>query len=307
MTPVIETKDLCKWYNQVMAVNDITISINSGVIGLLGPNGAGKTTLMKLMVGLLKPNRGNISIFGEKVWNNYNINHRIGYCPDIDNFYENMTGFQFVLSLALLNGYTKSMAEELTLKAIDTVEMTDNKDKKIGAYSKGMRQRIKLAQSILHDPELLIFDEPLSGMDPVGRHSTIKLIKKLHQDGKSIIISSHILYEIEAMTDNILLINNGRILAEGNIHEIRELIDKHPHNIHIDCDNPRLLASILVKYDDIISTKLSGEGSALIVETIKPDELYSRLPEIVVENNVKINSLYSPDDNLQAVFKYLVG
>ena len=307
MMPVLETDSLSKWYGQVMAVNDITININPGVIGLLGPNGAGKSSLMKLMVGLLKPDRGTIKILGEKVWNNHNLNRRIGFCSDIDNFYENMTGYQFVYNLTLLDGCRKALSGELALKAIQTVEMTDNKDRKIASYSKGMRQRIKLAQSIVHDPELLIFDEPLNGMDPVGRQSTIKLIRQMSQDGKSIIVSSHILHEIEAMTDNILLINNGRILAEGNIHEIRELIDKHPHNVYINCDKPRMLASILFQYDDVISTRLNSEDSGLIVETIKPDDLYSRLPEIIVENNLKISNLHSPDDNLQAVFKYLVG
>jgi ABC-2 type transport system ATP-binding protein len=307
MTPIIETQNLSKWYGQIMAINDMTIKISNGVIGLLGPNGAGKTTLIKLIVGLLKPDRGIIKVLDEKSWNNHSINNRVGYCSDIDNFYENMTGFEFVFRLALLNNFRKSLAEELALKAIETVEMTDNKDRKIGSYSKGMRQRIKLAQSIVHDPELMIFDEPLNGMDPVGRQSTIKLIKQLGDNGKSVIVSSHILHEIEAMTDNILLINNGRILAEGNVHEIRELIDKHPHNVYIDCDKVRFLASILVQYDDIISAKINPEDSGLIVETIKPDELYSRLPKIVVENKININNLYSPDDNLQAVFKYLVG
>ncbi|HGJ64366.1 TPA: ABC transporter ATP-binding protein, partial [bacterium] len=196
MTPIIETQNLSKWYGQIMAINDMTIKISNGVIGLLGPNGAGKTTLIKLIVGLLKPDRGIIKVLDEKSWNNHSINNRVGYCSDIDNFYENMTGFEFVFRLTLLNNFRKSLAEELALKAIETVEMTDNKDRKIGSYSKGMRQRIKLAQSIVHDPELMIFDEPLNGMDPVGRQSTIKLIKQLGDNGKSVIVSSHILHEI---------------------------------------------------------------------------------------------------------------
>ena len=306
MTPIIEMSNLSKWYSQVMAVNDVTLSLGAGVTGLLGPNGAGKTTLMRLITGLLKPDKGEIKVFGEHTWNNYSLNQRIGYCPDHDAFYEVMTGFQFVESLAMLNGYTRSDAEELTMGVLKTVDMLDNKDKKIGAYSKGMRQRIKLAQALLHDPDLILLDEPLSGMDPIGRHNTINLIEQLEQQGKSVIVSSHILHEIEAMTDNILLINYGRILAEGNIHEIRELIDRHPHNVYINCDKPRLLASILVQYDDIVSTNISKE-SALIVETTRPDELYSRLPAIILENDIRVENLHSPDDNLQAVFKYLVG
>ena len=307
MTPIIEATNLCKWYGQVMAVNDVSLSVGPGVTGLLGPNGAGKSTLLKMMVGLLKPDKGEIKVFGESTWNNYQINRRIGFCYDQDAFYETMTGFQFVTSLAMLNGYTKTEAENRAMNTLEIVDMLDNKDRKIGAYSKGMRQRVKLAQSLIHEPELLLLDEPLSGMDPVGRHSTIKLVDQLSRSGKTVIVSSHILHEIEAMTDNILLINNGRILAEGNVHEIRELIDKHPHNVYINCDKPRLLASILVQYGDVVSAKLSNEDGGLIVETVKPDELYSRLPGIILENDIKVENLHSPDDNLQAVFKYLVG
>lgn len=307
MNAVVEMTELSKWYGQVIGVNDISLSIGAGVTGLLGPNGAGKSTLLKLMVGQLKPSRGSISVLGESIWNNPGLNRRIGYCPEQDSFYDNMTGFRFVVNLARLTGYSKQEAEERALNAIKIVDLLDNKDKKIGAYSKGMRQRIKLAQSLVHNPELLFLDEPLNGMDPIGRRSTIRLIKELDAKGKSIIVSSHILHEIEAMTENVLLITNGRIRAEGKVHEIRELIDEHPHNVYINCNKPRLLASILIEYDDIASIKLGSEDHSLVIETIKPDDLYSRLPEIVLENNIKVENLYSPDDNLQAVFRYLVG
>ena len=307
MSTIVNMTELSKWYGQVIGVNDITLSIGSGVTGLLGPNGAGKSTLLKLMVGQLKPSRGSISVLDEKIWNNPDLNRKIGYCPEQDSFYDNMSGFRFVVNLARLTGYPKQEAEERALKAIEIVDLLDNKDKKIGAYSKGMRQRIKLAQSLVHNPELLFLDEPLNGMDPIGRRNTIKLIKELDANGKSVIVSSHILHEIEAMTNNVLLITNGRIRAEGNVHEIRELIDEHPHNVYINCDKPRLLASILIEHDDIASVKLNEEDSALVIETVRPDDLYSRLPEIVLENNIEVEKLYSPDDNLQAVFRYLVG
>jgi len=307
MRAVVETTDLSKWYGQVIGVNDITLSIGPGITGLLGPNGAGKSTLLKLMVGLLKPSRGGITVLGEPVWNNPDLNRRIGYCPEQDAFYDNMTGFQFVANLAMLNGYSKREAEQRALDVIEVVNLLDSKDRRIGAYSKGMRQRIKLAQSLVHDPELLFLDEPLGGMDPIGRRSTIRLVKELGANEKSVIVSSHILYEIEAMTDDILLINNGRILAEGNVHEIRELIDEHPHNVYINCNKPRLLASILVKYEDIASVRLGAEDGSLVIETVKPDDLYSRLPEIILENDIEVQNLHSPDDNLQAVFRYLVG
>lgn len=307
MSLVVETTELSKWYGQVIGVNDITLNLDSGVTGLLGPNGAGKSTLLKLMVGLLKPSKGSITVLGEYVWNNSELKRRVGYCPEQDSFYETMTGFQFVVSLARLNGYSRQEAEERALKSIEAVNLMDNKDKKIGAYSKGMRQRIKLAQALLHDPELLFLDEPLSGMDPMGRRATIQLVRELGANGRSVIVSSHILHEVEAMTENILLINYGRILAEGKVREIRELIDEHPHNVYIDCSKPRLLASILVEYEDVASVKLGMEDGALIIETIKPDDFYSRLPKIILENDIKVQNLHSPDDNLQAVFRYLVG
>ena len=307
MSAVVETLELSKWYGQVIGVNDITLSIGTGVTGLLGPNGAGKSTLLKLMVGLLKPSRGSITVLGERVWNNSELNRRIGYCPEQDSFYENMTGFRFVVNLAKLSGYSRQEAESRALNVIETVDLLENKDRRIGAYSRGMRQRVKLAQSLLHTPELLFLDEPLAGMDPIGRRSTIQLVRELGANGTSVIVSSHILHEIEAMTNSILLINHGRILAEGNVHEIRELIDEHPHNVYINCSKPRLLASILVQYEDVASVKLSQEDEALVVETVKPDDFYSRLPEIILENDIKVENLHSPDDNLQAVFRYLVG
>jgi ABC-2 type transport system ATP-binding protein len=307
MSVVVETTELSKWYGQVIGINDITLNIDAGVIGLLGPNGAGKSTLLKLMVGMLKPSSGTIKVLGESVWNNPELNRKLGYCPEQDAFYSSMTGFQFVVSLARLSGYSREEAEERALDVIETVDLLEDKDKKVGAYSKGMRQRIKLAQSLLHTPELLFLDEPLGGMDPIGRRSTIQLVRELGASGRSVIVSSHILHEIEAMTNNILLINNGRILAEGNVHEIRELIDEHPHNVYISCNKPRLLASILIEYEDVTSVRLGSEDDALIIETVKPDEFYSRLPEVILEHEIRVQELHSPDDNLQAVFQYLVG
>ena len=306
MNVVIETTNLSKWYGQVIGVNDVTLNIHAGVTGLLGPNGAGKTTLLKLMTGQLKPSTGALTVFGESVWNNPQLNRRMGLCPEQDAFYDRMSGLQFVASLAQLNGYSRQEAEARGIHAIGLVDFLDVQDKKIGAYSKGMRQRIKLAQALVHEPDALFLDEPLSGMDPIGRRKTIALIKELGTQGKTLIVSSHILHEIESMTNDILLINNGRILAEGDIHEIRELIDEHPHNVYVSCDKPRLLASILVTYEDVASTKLNTEDGGIIIETVKPDDFYSRLPAIILENNITVEDIHSPDDNLQAVFQYLV-
>lgn len=309
MNPIVETDQLSKWYGQVIGINDITLQIQPGITGLLGPNGAGKSTLLKLMTGQIKPSKGSLKVLGEPVWNNHRLNRRIGFCPDQDSFYERLSGLEFVRYLAELHGYSRRLAQTKALEAIEKVDLLDMKDKKIGAYSKGMRQRIKLAQALMHEPELLLLDEPLNGMDPIGRRKIIRLLHELRQNGVSLIVSSHILHEIEAITNTIILIHNGKILAEGDIQDIRSLIDAHPHNVRISCDKPRLLASILMHYDDVVSVRLdhnNGDIGDINVETAKPNEFYARLPKLLLEHQVEVERLSSPDDNLQAVFDYLV-
>ena len=193
------------------------------------------------------------------------------------------------------------------MKALETVDMTSAGNRQIGSYSKGMRQRIKLAQALVHEPELLFLDEPLTGLDPIGRRHIINLLAELTEQGISIVVSSHILYEIEAMTETILLIHQGRILAEGTISDIRELIDEHPHKVYLSADEPRRLAQTCLPFQDILSVTFGDEEGDVIIETAKPDIFYDRLPKILIENELKVSQLYSPDDNLSAVFKYLVG
>ena len=229
MTPIVTAEHVSKWYGQVIGLNDVSVSVPPGVTGLLGPNGAGKSTFMKLITGQLRPSKGSITVLGEPIWRNPKIYFQIGFCPEQDAFYERMTGLEWVRALVRLNGLSDKEATEAATRALTSVDLMDAADKKIGAYSKGMRQRVKMAQALVHDPQLLILDEPLSGMDPIGRRKTIRLIRDWGRAGKSIIVSSHILHEIESMTSNILLINNGRILAEGDVHQIRDLIDTHPH------------------------------------------------------------------------------
>jgi ABC-2 type transport system ATP-binding protein len=302
---LVQTEHVSKWYGQVSGLNDVTVSIPPGITGLLGPNGAGKSTFMKLMTGQLKPNQGTIRVLGEPIWGNPPIYGRIGFCPEQDAFYDRMTGLEWVKALVRLNGLTESGADAAAKRAIEQVDLVEASGKKIGAYSKGMRQRIKLAQALVHDPELLILDEPLTGMDPLMRRRTIRLIKDWARAGKHIIVSSHILHEIESMTSNILLINNGRILAEGNVHQIRDLIDTHPHTVYVRGADPRALARRFLAEDDVLSLKF--ESDAVIVETSRPDNFYARLTELAATGEAgQIDEVQSPDDNLQAVFKYLV-
>ena len=303
--PVIAAEGVSKWYGQVIGLNDVSVSISPGISGLLGPNGAGKSTLLKLVTGQLKPSQGFVQVFGDPIWGNPGAYRRIGYCPDHDAFYERMTGRDWLTGLLGLSGLEGERAARAAEHALDTVGLAAVADRKIGGYSKGMRQRIKLAQAIAHDPELLVLDEPLAGLDPLGRRRVIDVIKTWGRDGRSVVVSSHVLHEIELMTSNILLLNNGRILAEGNVHRIRDLIDEHPHTVRIAADDPRRLARHLLGYSHVIAMQLQ-EG-AVIAQTNRPDAFYAELTALAAGREAgAVREVTSPDDNLQAVFSYLV-
>ena len=305
--PVVSAEHVSKWYGQVIGLNDISVSVPPGITGLLGPNGAGKSTFMKLITGQLRPSKGDVRVLGEPIWRNPHLYFQIGFCPEQDSFYERMTGLEWVRALVRLNGLNEKEADDAARRALAAVDLMDAADKKIGAYSKGMRQRVKMAQALVHDPQLLILDEPLSGMDPLGRRKTIRLIREWGRAGKSIIVSSHILHEIESMTSNILLINNGRILAEGDVHQIRELIDEHPHTVYVRAEDPRRIAREFINATDDDVRSLKFEPGAVVVETGKPDAFYARLTQMAASGEFGgIEEVTSPDDNLQAVFQYLV-
>jgi ABC-2 type transport system ATP-binding protein len=302
---IVAAEHLSKWYGQVSGLNDVTVTVPRGITGLLGPNGAGKSTFMKLVTGQLKPSKGSVRVLGEPIWGNPSIFRRIGFCPEQDAFYDRMTGLEWVTALVRLNGLGPAEARAAAAGALEAVDLTDAGGKKIGAYSKGMRQRVKLAQALVHDPELLILDEPLTGMDPIMRRRTIRQIKDWGRAGKSILVSSHILHEVESMTSNILLINNGRIVAEGNVHQIRDLIDTHPHTVFIRAQDPRALARTLLVDEGVISLRF--EPGALVIETARPDAFYAKLTDLAASGaSGLIDEITSPDDNLQAVFRYLV-
>ncbi len=302
---IVSTDHVSKWYGQVIGLNDVSVDVPVGITGLLGPNGAGKSTFMKLITGQLRPSKGTVHVLGEPIWGNPRLFFQIGFLPEQDAFYERMTGLEWITALVRLNGLKEKAADEAARNALTAVDLMDAANKKIGAYSKGMRQRVKLAQAIVHDPGLLILDEPLAGMDPLARRRTIRLIRDWARAGKSVIVSSHILHEIESMTSNILLINNGRILAEGDVHHIRDLIDEHPHTVYVRAENPRGLARDFLERADVITLRF--EEGAVVVETGKPDAFYARLTELAATGEYgAIEEVTSPDDNLQAVFKYLV-
>ena len=296
---------LSRWYGSVIGLNDVSLTLKPGVTGLLGPNGAGKTTMMKLLCGLLKPSSGTITLFGEAPFNNSSLMSSVGYCPEWDAFYREMSGLEFVHFLTRLHGFENKEAEKLAKTALEAVNMTKAMDRPISTYSKGMRQRTKLAQAIAHDPHVLILDEPLSGTDPIGRKTIVDIIKDWASKGKIVLVSSHILHEVEAMTRNILLIHRGKVLAEGNIQQIRELIDQHPHHIVIECKDPRAFASKFTAFEDV--TQITLTNTNFVLATNKPDDCYNRIPKLAMEHNVEIEALSCSDNDLSAVFRYLIS
>lgn len=301
---VIAARRLSLWYGQVIGVNDITLDIGHGVLGLLGPNGAGKSTFMKLLTGQLRPSTGTVAVGGQIIWNNPDVFARLGFVPEQDAFYEEMTGLEFVTYLTRLQGFDAHEARDRATKALARMDLAKQQDRRIGEYSKGMRQRAKIAQALAHDPDILLLDEPLNGTDPIGRRAIIDLIKELGDEGKTVIVSSHILHEVEQMTTNIVLINKGRVVADGNIYRIREMIDEHPHRIFVDASDARALAALLAPFDDVVSIEFADGG--IHVATRAPDACYSRIPELALAHDLQIRRIASPDNNLMAVFRYLV-
>jgi len=294
-----------KWYGHVIGLNNIHLSIGPGVTGLLGPNGAGKSTFLQLATGQLKPSMGTVRVLGMRPWNNPGLCRHIGLCPEQDAFYEWMTGRQFILTCAKLSGLTGGEARDAADRAIEQVALTPAQHRSIGGYSRGMRQRIKIAQALVHQPQVLFLDEPFTGTDPVARRELMDILLALAAEGKSILLSSHVLHEVQGLTQQIVLINHGRLVAEGNVRQIRDLIDKHPHRIVLVSPQARELAARLVRHPDVLGLNLDDKHSSVIAETKSPDAFYSRLPSLIEPDGALIKELYSDDDNLEAVFKYL--
>lgn len=304
--PVIQLQNASRWYGQVIGLNDVTCTIGPGITALLGMNGAGKSTLMRLITGQLRETTGTVRVFGEEPFANPHVYRRLGYCPEIDNFYERDSGRSFVRYMARLAGYGPAEANERAERAIGLVGMTDRADRKIQGYSKGMRQRIKLAQAMVHDPDIILLDEPLNGLDPIGRHEFMNVLAMLGEQGKSIVVSSHILFEVEQMTRSILLLHRGRLLATGDLGVIRSLIDKYPHQVRLETPDPRRAAAALAGLPNVVSLAYEPGGEALRLQVRDPDAFYESLARLVEEDRLTAWSFSSPDNNLESVFRYLV-
>ncbi|MFN7622380.1 MAG: ABC transporter ATP-binding protein [Acidobacteriota bacterium] len=304
---MIVFEDVSKFYGEILGVNRINLTIAPGITSLVGPNGSGKTTLMNLMTGLIQPTRGRISILGLTPTEPERLFQVVGYCGQFDSFPRGVTGYEFVSSFLRVHGYPRAKAEEKAWQAIERVGLVEAAQRRVAGYSKGMRQRIRLAQSIAHEPQVMILDEPLNGLDPMARAETIRLFRELAREGLHLIISSHILHEVDTMSDRVVLINNGYILAEGGVTGVREEIEDHPIEIMIRCDQPRELAARVFAAPHVVEAQLHPDRQGLFVKTTSPDEFFLMMNRLAIESSVVIESVTPVDDDLAAVYHYLIG
>jgi ABC-2 type transport system ATP-binding protein len=305
--PTVEFRSVSKWYGHVIGLNHLTLRLAPGVTGLLGPNGAGKSTLLQLATGQLRPSQGEVRVLGHRPWNNAALYRLVGLCPEQDAFFEWMSGREFLTSCALLGGLGRKGSRRAAERVLEQIGMTENADRPVHGYSKGMRQRLKLGQALVHEPDVLFLDEPLTGTDPVARRELMDLILGLGRSGRTVLVSSHVLHEVQAFTRQIVLLNRGRLVAFGDVRQVRDLIDAHPHRIVLKCPAFRALAAKLVRCDDVVGIELRLSETAIVVETHAPDQFYARLPGLALEADTPLEEVYSDDDNLEAVFKYLVN
>lgn len=306
--PVIAAHSLGKWYGEVIGLNNFTLEVKPGITGVVGPNGSGKSTFFKLVLGLIKPNMGDITVFGQKPWDNPDLHSEIGFCPDYESLPVDSTGREFLSLVGHLHAMDGLVLSSRIDEVAKLVEMSHALDRKTGGYSKGMKQRMKIAGALIHDPQLLILDEPLSGTDPIVRKDLIDLTKSLNKEhGHDVVVSSHVLFEIERMTHDVALMYKGRTVASGDISEIRALIDKHPHNIVIEGDDIATLAKTLLDQPYTVSVAFNEDRRGITIQVSRPDDFFTELPIIASEAGGNVTSMYSLDDNLEAIFKYLVG
>ena len=299
--------NVSKFYGEILGVNRVSLQIAPGITSLVGPNGAGKSTLMNLMTGLLRPSRGTIKVLGIPTDQPEPLFRKLGYCTQFDSFPRGVTGKEFIKSFLLVHGFDRKKADELTLTALERVSLVDAANRKVAAYSKGMRQRIRLAQAIAHQPAVLILDEPLNGLDPMVRAETIALFRKLAAEGLHLIISSHILHEVDMMSDRVILLNNGYVVAEGKVHGVRDEMEDRALQILIRCDKPARLAARVFDKDHVVEARLLDDKLGLFVRTRDADGFYLLLNQVVAEGEINIESVAPVDDDLSAVYQYLIG
>jgi len=304
LSEILTLTHVSKWYGPVMGLSDVTLDVKPGITGLVGPNGAGKSTLMKLATGQLRPDVGTVTVCGKTAWSAA-AKLYMGFCPENDVFYEEMTGRQFVRGMTRLCGYSKREAYRRADAAIERVGMADRADKKVRGFSKGMRQRVKLAHALVHDPQLLILDEPMNGVDPVGRMELYALFHQLAESGKALLISSHQLEELEKLTNRLMIIARGMLIASGTLSEIRETLADIPLSVRLDCDQPRKLAADLLNLPDVLGVELSDVHS-VVVRVQHSRRFFTNLGEYLAKESLALRRMESLDASTQAVLDYVL-
>ena len=304
MTSPLVARNLTKRYGEVLGLNGFTAEFPPGITALIGPNGAGKSTFFRLVTGQLRADGGTLERLGEDPWGRPPHPAEVGYCPEHPAVYGWMTAYEFVEYLLRLDGFSRTESADRTVGALTQVGLADAAHRHLRGFSKGMRQRVKIAQAIAHRPKLLLLDEPLNGLDPLGRVHLLDLFDRYARSGGHLVVSSHVLYEVERLTEEIVMVSNGRVLAEGNVHRLREALDAHPHSIEISTPEPRRLGQLLLGWDHVLTVQFQDAGR-LTVRTRAPDEFYRAMPALVTEAGLPILEMSSPDDNLESVFHFL--
>lgn len=303
---VIEAVNATKRFKEVLGLNGFTASFGPGITGLVGPNGAGKSTLFNALSGQIHLNMGTLTILGQDVWNTPAKNRDLGYCPDHSGLPSWMSPEAWVVSLLQMDGYPPAEARDRARASLETVHLTEVSQRPLRTFSKGMRQRAKMAQAIAHDPKVLLLDEPLNGADPIGRVKLLQLFGEMAAKGRHIVVSSHVLHEVERLTSQIVMIANGRALAQGDLHKIRDLLDMFPHTIELETATPRPLARVLADRTDVMSVRFTGPDR-ITVQTSAPEMFFRDLTDVALMDGVSVVGVRSLDDSLEAVFRLLAA
>lgn len=304
----IKLEQVTKNYGNVQGISNINLDVGTGITGILGPNGAGKSTTMKMILGLSRPSRGRVTVEGKDPFTNQDLKRNFGFVPEYDCFYEHMTGLEFVAYFLRMHDISKEKAEGLARESLSELGLELAMDRKINTYSRGMRQKTKVARATVFNPEILIMDEPFQGADPTTRILLMEKMTKWAENGKTILVSSHILHDVQSLTDNIALINNGKMLAYGNRHEIRDLINiPRPISIvPVKKGNLRKLAKIMIDKKWTKATAIDEENNELTIETNQSEEIYLELPKILQKEKITVEKIYSEDDSLDSLYSKLV-
>jgi ABC-2 type transport system ATP-binding protein len=304
---VVTFDNVSRFYGEVLGVNRVTLSIPPGVTSLVGPNGSGKTTLMNLMTGLLRPTEGSIQVLGISPENPAELCKMVGYCAQFDAFPKGLDGRNFIYSYLRVHGMTHAEAQERTRAVIELVGLSDAAGRPVAAYSKGMRQRIKLAQAVAHDPRVIVLDEPLNGLDPMARAEAIALFRQWGEEGRHVIVSSHILHEVDRISDQVILLSHGYVVAEGGIQGVRSEVKDQPMQILVRCDRPSALAARLFQQDHVVEARIQGDGKNLLLRTRDADAFYLLLNRVILESGLEVESIAPADDDVNSVYQYLIG